>query len=100
PAYMRFTYSSLIDKFAWLYRLMKPEDKLIDDSLAAEKSCEAMDEFLKSIGMWLNWKDLGINSENAQAIVRNTFRLGDHKCNTRVPDESDVRDMVMYGAYR
>lgn len=100
PAYMRFTWESCIPKFAELYRVMRPDDAAIDDRAAAEKSCMAMDDFLKKIGMWFNWNDLGIDKEGAEHIVENTFRLGDHLCNTRVPDREDVRAMVMDGKER
>ena len=101
PAYMRFTWESCIDKFAELYHLLKPEHPQMDDPRkAAELACGAMDEFLKSIGMWFNWEKLGIDAEGAEQIVKNTFRLGDHTFNTRVPNEQEVRDMVMDGRNR
>ena len=57
---------SCIDKFAELYRLLKPADQEPDDRIAAEKACAAMDDFLKEIGMWFNWKSLGIDETGAE----------------------------------
>ena len=100
PAYMRFTWDSCIDKFAELYRLLRPDDQEQNERTSAEKACAAMDDFLKEIGMWFNWKDLGIDEAGAEQIAKNTFRLGDHTCNTRVPNEAEVREMVMAGKDR
>lgn len=97
---MRFTWDSCIDKFAELYRLLKPADQETDDRIAAEKACAAMDDFLKEIGMWFNWKSLGIDETGAEQITKNNFRLGDHTCNTRVPNEAEIREMVMAGRDR
>lgn len=100
PAYMRFTWDSCIEKFAELYHWLKPDATCTDERICAEAACEEMDNFLKRIGMWLGWKDLKITEEGARQIAENTFRLGDHLCNTKVPNHDDVLAMIYDGRDR
>lgn len=94
PEFMRYTYKNAERKFAKVGRILNPDLEDEPDSVAAENSCEAMDDFLKEIGMWFTLNELGIPKEELSAIADDTFKLPDYKVNPKVADREELMEML------
>lgn len=95
PAFTRFTYSAAEEKFAAVGRIFNPELNSVSVSEAAEKSCEAIDEFLKTIGMCMNFQDLKVTKEDIKEIADCGQVLGDYLNNPRVATIPEMYDLLM-----
>ncbi len=95
PAFTRYTYPAAIDKFAKIGRLFDPSLADVSDEIAAEKSCEAIDAFLKEIGLWISFKELGVTKEDIRAIADCGQVLGDYKNNPRVATIDEMYELLM-----
>jgi alcohol dehydrogenase class IV len=95
PEFTRYTWSSAKEKFAALGRIFNPALTAEDDAVAAEKSCEAIDSFLKKIGLWLDFKSLKVTKEDIRAIADCGQVLGDYKNNPRLASINEMYAMLM-----
>jgi len=95
PEFTRFTYPYAISKFATMGRIFQPSLKNISDEEAAVRSCEALDEYLKKIGMWLSLKGLGATMEDVSAIADNSRVLPDYKNNPRIADRDEIYQVLV-----
>ena len=95
PEFTRFTYTYAISKFAAMGRIFHPDLKNVPDEEAAARSCEALDAFLKTIGMWLSLKGLGATMEDISAIADNSRVLPDYKNNPRIADREDIYKILL-----
>ncbi len=95
PEFTRFTYPYAISKFAAMGRIFQPDLKNVPDEKAAAGSCEALDAFLKKIGMWLNLKGLGATMEDVSAIADNSRVLPDYKNNPRIADRDEIYEILV-----
>lgn len=94
PEFTRYTWSSAAAKFAVLGRILNPALANESDQAAAEKSCEALDDFLRKIGLWIGFKDLKVSREDIRAIAGCGQVLGDYKNNPRVATIDEMHDML------
>jgi len=94
PEFMRYTYKSAIQKFAIIGRILNPELENVNDEMAAEKSCEEMDKFLKKIGMYLTLEELDVPEEELFAIAGDTMELPDYSVNPRIATRDEVLKML------
>lgn len=95
PAFTRYTYSAAEAKFAAVGRIFDPSLKNEPDAVAAEKSCEAIDNFLKKIGLWINFQDLKVTKEDIREIADCGQVLGDYANNPRVATIPEMYDLLM-----
>lgn len=95
PEFTRFTYGSAPEKFAAMGRILNPALAKLDDAAAAQQSCEAVDQLLKRIGLWINLKGLGVSLEDVAAIADNSRVLPDYKNNPRIADREEIYTMLM-----
>jgi len=95
PEFTRFTYTYAISKFAAMGRIFQPDLKNVPDEEAAARSCEALDVFLKKIGMWLCLKGLGATMEDVSAIADNSRVLPDYKNNPRIADREEIYEILV-----
>lgn len=95
PEFTRFTYPYAVQKFAEMGRIFNPVLRAVSDETAAEKSCEAIDAFLKKIGMWLSLKGLGATEEDVVAIADNSQVLPDYKNNPRIASRDEIYEMLV-----
>jgi alcohol dehydrogenase class IV len=95
PEFTRYTWSSAVKKFATVGRIFNPALIAETDETAAEKSCEAIDEFLKKIGLWIGFKDLNVTKEDIREIADCGQVLGDYKNNPRVATIDEMYDILM-----
>jgi alcohol dehydrogenase class IV len=94
PEFTRYTYASAIEKFARVGRIFNPKLKNESDAVAAEKSCLAIDDFLKRIDLWIGFKDLNVTQEEIRAIADCGQVLGDYKNNPRVATIDEMYDLL------
>ena len=95
PEFTRYTYPMAIEKFAVVGRIFNPELECVSDEAAAEKSCEAIDEFLKKIELWIGFKDVNVSIEDIRAIADCGQVLGDYKNNPRVATMDEMHEILM-----
>jgi alcohol dehydrogenase class IV len=95
PEFTRFTWASAPAKFAAVGRILNTD--LINESekAAAEKSCDAIDSFLKKIDLWLDFKTLNVSKEDLREIADCGQVLGDYKNNPRVATIDEMYELLM-----
>ncbi len=94
PEFMRYTYSSAVDKFATLARLFDKNLVEISDSIAAEKSCDLFVNFLKEIKMYSSLKGLNVLETELEEIARKSMELPDYTNNPRVADIEEIKTIL------
>lgn len=94
PEFTRFTYPEAIPQFATVGRIFNPRLKDVPDKIAAEQSCEAIDTFLKEIGMWLSLKGLGVTLDDVTEIADHSRVLPDYKNNPRIASRDEIYSML------
>jgi alcohol dehydrogenase class IV len=94
PEFTRYTAPYAIRQFAALGRILDPALVDVPDEVAAEKSCEALDDFLKRIGMWLSLEDLKVSDEELRLIADHSQVLPDYKNNPRVATRDEIYTML------
>lgn len=95
PEFMRFTYPSEIQKFAAVGRIFNPDLSCESDEIAAEKSCLAIDDFLKKIGLWIGFKDVNVSEQDIREIADCGQVLGDYKNNPRIASIDEMYELLM-----
>jgi alcohol dehydrogenase class IV len=95
PEFTRYTWQSAAEKFAAVGRIFNPALAKESDTAAAEKSCEAIDEFLKKINLWIDFKSLKVTKDDIRAIADCGQVLGDYKNNPRVATIDEMYDLLM-----
>lgn len=95
PEFTRYTYPAAVEKFAAVGRIFNPALEGMDDGAAAEKACEAIDDFLKRIGLWIGFKDLGVTRKELRQIADCGQVLGDYLNNPRVAGIDEMYDILM-----
>ena len=93
PEFMRITFSYTPECFAALGRILDQTLKAVPDEAAAERSCEALDRFLKQIGMWLSLEGMGVSWEEVEAIADHSRVLPDYNNNPRIADREQIYEI-------
>jgi len=94
PEFMRYTYASAVRQFAIIGRIFNSELESESDKVAAEKSCEEMDKFLKEIGMWLSLDGFKVPERDLPELAKACLVLPDYKNNPRVINLDGVNKML------
>ena len=100
PQFTRYTYPYAVDKFAAMGRIFNSDLKDEPDEVAAKKSCEVLDDFLKKIGMWLSLEGLGVSEEEVVLITDHSQVLPDYKNNPRVATRDDIYEILTNSYHR
>lgn len=95
PEFTRFTNPYAVSRFAQMGRIFNPSMMKVNDEEAAEGSCEALDAFLKRIGMWLSLRGLGANMDDVADIADNSRVLPDYKNNPRIADRDEIYGILV-----
>ena len=95
PEFTRFTYPYATEQFAITGRIFDPSLNGEPDGVAAERSCEAVDSFLKKIGMWMSLKGMGITKEDVEIIADRSLVLPDYKNNPRIAGRDQIFEMLI-----
>ncbi len=94
PAFTRYTYASAIDRFATVGRILDPSLCAVSDNEAAEKSCVAIDNFLKEIGLWLSFEKLKFPQEEIEELAKASMVLPDYKNNPRIATLEEIHQIL------
>ncbi len=94
PAFTRFTYASAVGVFARLGRLLNADLESADDQTAAQRSCEELDIFLRSIGLWMGLEDKGVPYEELQQLAEQCRVLPDYMNNPRIASEPEMLELL------
>ncbi len=95
PEFTRYTYQSSIAKFAAVGRIFNPDLLKKDDVYAAKACCEEFDEFLKAIGMWMNFRDLQVSMPDIREIANCGQVLNDYKNNPRIATIDEMYEILV-----
>lgn len=95
PEFMRYTYPAAVAKFAVTGRIFDPSLTGESDDAAAEKSCAAIDAFLKKIGLWIGFNDVNVSEQDIREIADCGQVLGDYKNNPRVATIDEMYELLM-----
>jgi alcohol dehydrogenase len=99
PEFTRYTYPYAVEQFATMGRIFDPSLKDKPDEVAAKKSCEVLDVFLKRIGMWLSLEGLNVPEEDIAVIADHSQVLPDYENNPRVATRDEIYD-ILKNSYR
>ncbi len=95
PEFTRYTYPAAVQKFATVGRIFNPALQELPDEEAAARCCDALDDFLKQIGLWIGFKDLGVTKEDIRQIADCGQVLGDYLNNPRVASIEEMYEILM-----
>lgn len=95
PAFTRYTYPATVEKFAAVGRILNPGLQAETEETAAAKCCEEIDCFLKKIGLWIGYKELGVTMEDIREIADCGQVLGDYLNNPRVADIEEMYELLV-----
>ncbi len=94
PTFTRFTWKSATKQFATLGRILDSALESESEKIAAEKSCELLDEFLKKIGMWLDLKGFEMPESEIEELATASMRLPDYENNPKVATNEEMLDII------
>jgi len=94
PAFTRFTWTSAIPQFAAMGRIFDPSLESESDETAAEKSCDAVDVFLKKIGMWTSLEELNVPEDELEALTKQSMVLPDYTNNPRLATDDEMAEII------
>jgi alcohol dehydrogenase class IV len=94
PEFTRYTYKYAVKKFAEVGRVFNSALASSDDETAAGRCCDEIDAFLKRIGLWIGFGDLGVTDADIRAIADRGQVLGDYRNNPRVASIDEMFDML------
>ena len=94
PEFVRYTSKSAVPQFARLVAIFNSDLVTEPDDVAAEKSAEEMDKFLKSIGMWLSLKQFDVPENELPKLGKACMVLPDYKNNPKVATLDEIMDIL------
>ena len=71
-------------------RIFNPALKDVSDSRAASECCEEIEKLMKDIGMWLNFRQFGVEYEMLRRIADRGHELPDYQANPRIADIEEI----------
>jgi len=100
PAFTRYTQAAAVRQFAGMGRILNPELSRESDEAAGEQSCEEVDKFLKSVGLWVGLKDLKVPEDELPALAKQSLVLPDYQSNPRVVQSEEEMLEFLKNNYR
>lgn len=94
PAVIRVSWKYAPEKFAFLGRQLRPEEKDLSDEAAARVAVEALEGFLKAIGLRKSLKELGVPKEELDLLAERSLVLPDYKSHPYVVNLAEVRKLL------
>jgi alcohol dehydrogenase class IV len=95
PEFTRYTYPYAVAQFATMGRIFDPSLENETVEIAAEKSCQVLDAFLKEIDLWLSLERLGVTKEEVALIADHSRVLPDYQNNPRVATRDEIYEILM-----
>ncbi len=90
PAILRFSFQHAQQKFAAVGRLFDDRLNQMDDSQAAEISCDVLEGFIKKIGMLICFEDLQVPKAELKALAEASLVLPDYKNHPKVATLEEI----------
>ncbi len=100
PAFTRFTWEAAVPQFAAMGRLLIRDTDSVPDQDVARQSCEALDGFLKKVGLWMGLEDKGVPEEELPALAKQSMVLPDYESNPRVVESEAQMLELLQQCYR
>ena len=97
PAFLRFTRPSAVGKFAAVGRILQPQLDGASEEEASLGCCEAIDQLLQDIGMWLDFRQFGVEQETLRNIADRSHDLPDYLSNPVIADLDEIYRELMAG---
>jgi len=94
PEFTRFTYTAAVEKFAAVGRILDSSLENETDEVAAKQCCEAIDNFLKKINLWIGFEALNVTERDLRDIANNGQVLDDYKNNPRIANIDEMYDLL------
>jgi alcohol dehydrogenase class IV len=94
PQFTRFTYSSAQEQFARVGRILNPRLEDFPIEKAAAETCNEIDQFLHTIGMWLSLEKLGVSWDDVATIADRSLVLPDYKNNPRIASRDEIFELL------
>ena len=95
PSFTRFTMPHAISKFAAVGRILNPALSDCSEEDAARACCDEIDNLLKEIGMWLDFRQFQVGPELLKEIAERGHELPDYKANPVIADENEIYRELM-----
>jgi len=99
PSFTRYTAPSAVAQFAAVGRIFDPALSRLSDEAVADACCEAIDAFLKEIGLWLSLEGLRVPEAKLSELAKASMVLPDYRNNPRVATLEDMAQ-VLRESYR
>lgn len=90
PSFLRFTCLAAENKFAEVGRIFNPSLKAVSDTRAASECCIEIENLMKDIGMWLNFRQFGVEYDILRKIADRGHELPDYQANPRIADIEEI----------
>ena len=94
PAINRWTWKHAIKEYAKIGRMFNSSLKTESDEVAAEKACDEIDNFLKTIGMYISFEEKGVPESALEAIANDSFITPNYKFHPIEATKEDVLDLL------
>jgi alcohol dehydrogenase class IV len=94
PEINRWTWKHAISKYATVGRLFNPDLENKPDEIAAEKSCDEMDKFLKNIGMWMDFNDKNVPETDLKIIADDSIKLRNYTLHPKVAILEEINQLL------
>jgi alcohol dehydrogenase class IV len=94
PEFTRFTWKCARAKFAAMGRILDRSLDGVEESVAAEGSCSAVDAFLKSIRLATCLEALGVSQAELAPLTASSMVLPDYRNNPRVATSDEILAML------
>lgn len=94
PAFLRYTCHAAPEKFIAVGKLFNPALSGEGEEVVLG-AVEAIEGFIREIGMWLTLEDLGVTEEKLGPILEDCMAFPDVRANPRVPDRDETRELYL-----
>jgi alcohol dehydrogenase class IV len=95
PAILRYTYQAVPGRFARVGRVFDPSLRELSEAEAADRSTDAIEDFMRKIGMSLCFEDLSVPKDELKALAGASLILPDYKSHPRVVDLDEVYELLL-----
>ena len=95
PEFLNSTRPFAVKKFAETARAIDASASEMDDEEASKYCCKLIEDFLKEIGLWVGFKDFGVDEEGIKSIAACGQVLGDYKRNPWVATLPEMEELLL-----